>query len=235
MTTDEIFDALEAPFEPHEVKQREGDRGRLLSYIDAPTARRRLNAVLGRDGWACDMEVFPNGVKCRITITLPDGNTLTRADLGGYPKMPSEEDSFKGGASDAFKRAAALFGVAAYLSDDNHPAQPARQAQSTNGRQMANGHGNGHSKVRGVWGGGPRPAAQAPGNQGPARAGGQPRTGRALYAKLMEKDRDCRGIFKHIVEWGSAQGFPAKVTDWSFDEVKQAEGEVARAMASASN
>lgn len=122
MTSKEIFDALAAPFPADQVRSRPGKFGKSLSYITARTARLRLNDVLGPENWGCVVTPSDRWVKCSLTICLNRGDstecTITREALGGYPDMPSEEDKVKGGDSDAFKRACALFGIGEYLYGD---------------------------------------------------------------------------------------------------------------------
>jgi hypothetical protein len=58
---------------------------------------------------------------CRLSIRLPNGEVLTKEDAGGYPDMKgasADEDSEKGGFSDAFKRSSVKFGVTRYLYGD---------------------------------------------------------------------------------------------------------------------
>ena len=116
---EQIFEKLAAPFLPEELKTRRQD-GREMHYITARTARRRLNEVLGPQHWECRIEPAEHWVKCVLTITMPDGKTVTREAMGGYPKMPSEEDKVKGGDTDAFKRCCVTFGIAEYLYGDDH-------------------------------------------------------------------------------------------------------------------
>lgn len=131
-----VFERLAEPFDASEIKERPGRHGEVFRYIDARTARRRLNAVLGHDGWECRVQPFPGGVQCAITIRLSDGRTITREGIGGTPDSPglSAEDAVKSGDSDAFKRACVLFGIGEYLYDfdpvpshtTSRPSQPAR-------------------------------------------------------------------------------------------------------------
>ncbi len=46
----ELFSAMGASFEPHEVRVR-SQAGRQLSYITARTAMNRLDSVLGPENW----------------------------------------------------------------------------------------------------------------------------------------------------------------------------------------
>lgn len=125
----DFFAALSAPFEKDEVKVKEvkykGKDGRQnvdrQPYVTARTVMNRLDNVCGPENWWDDYVPSENSVRCILTIRLPDRQTLTKQDAGGYPDMkgPSaEEDTEKGGFSDAFKRAAVKFGVARYLYND---------------------------------------------------------------------------------------------------------------------
>lgn len=136
----DLFERLAAPFDPAEVRTRRGPRGD-LRYITARTARRRLNEVVGPANWTCRIEPADRWVRCALTITLPDGRTITREALGGYPDMPTDEDKVKGGDSDAFKRACVLFGIGEYLYGDE-PAEPGPAPPTSNG--------NGHGELRNV-------------------------------------------------------------------------------------
>lgn len=122
----EIFGALAAPFDPKEVKQRIGGGNKQLSYITARSAMNRLDDVLGPESWSDDYFEVCDVLFCRITITLPDGTTVSKSDAGGFKEMKEggktdQENTDKTGPSDAFKRAAAKFGVARYLYKDGIP------------------------------------------------------------------------------------------------------------------
>jgi Rad52/22 family double-strand break repair protein len=90
----DLWERLAAPFAAEEVRSRRGPRGD-MRYITARVARRRLNDVLGPANWSCRIEPGDRWVRCALTIVLPDGRTITREALGGYPNMPEEEDRVK--------------------------------------------------------------------------------------------------------------------------------------------
>jgi hypothetical protein len=108
----DLFAALAAPFESHEVKTRAAQGGRQLQYITARTAMNRLDSVLGPENWWDRYTPLENSVICELTVRLPDGSTVTKCDAGGYAGMVDQGDDDKSGFSDSFKRAAAKFGVA---------------------------------------------------------------------------------------------------------------------------
>src|SRR3954470_8050779 len=118
----DLFAALAAPFENHEVKVRAAQGGRQLHYITARTAMNRLDSVLGPENWWDEYVPSENSVLCKLTLRLPDGSTVTKSDAGGMAGMADPGDDDKSGFSDAFKRAAAKFGVARYLYRDGVPS-----------------------------------------------------------------------------------------------------------------
>jgi hypothetical protein len=114
----DLFAALAAPFDPSEVLTLDGRRGKdgkPIRYVTAPTIMNRLDEVLGPENWWADYAPRQRSVECRLTVRLPDGSLLTKADAGGYAGMADEGDDDKSGYSDALKRAAAMLGVGRYL------------------------------------------------------------------------------------------------------------------------
>lgn len=108
---------LTRPFPPELVKQRQGQGGKLLSYIETHAVIARLNE--GCDAWdfhveryeILDEEVFVLG---KLTIE----GTLTKYAFGGSSitrdrdrRPVSIADDLKSAASDALKKAASLVGV----------------------------------------------------------------------------------------------------------------------------
>jgi hypothetical protein len=119
----DLLAALAAPFPPERVSWRVGattkdkTKGMALAYIDARDVMRRLDEVCGAGGWQCDYLPMPNGTTCcRIGIRI-DGEWVWRANGAGATDVEGE----KGGYSDAFKRAAVLFGIGRYLYDLDSP------------------------------------------------------------------------------------------------------------------
>lgn len=117
----DLFRALADPFGKDEVKTKPGGGGRQLKYITARTVMNRLDEVAGPEGWWDEYAPLEHSVICRLTIRLPDGSTVTKCDAGGYAGMSDQGDDDKSGFSDAFKRAAAKFGVGRHLYGDGVP------------------------------------------------------------------------------------------------------------------
>jgi len=229
----DLFAALAAPFEPQEVKVR-SVAGRQLHYITARTAMNRLDTVLGPENWWDEFIPNENSVLCRLTIRLPDGSTLTKADAGGYAGMADSGDDDKSGYSDAFKRAAVKFGVARYLYRDGVPAfaqdrtppaapepAPANEPQGTTQSTPAS-TSSGRSSTTTAQGQG-----QGQGNGGP------PRTGKALFAWTKEQEqRYSVGLLKYLNGWAKLQEFPGRIVDWDAEQVSLAHAEACRKLQS---
>lgn len=117
----DIFEALAKPFRPEEIKTRKGAAGRPLQYIAARTAMIRLDEVLGPENWRDKYTETKKGLKCRLAIRLPNGEWIAKEDGGAAAGMSENDNDEKSGYSDAFKRAAAKWGVGRYLYRDGVP------------------------------------------------------------------------------------------------------------------
>lgn len=222
----DLFAALAAPFAPHEVKVRH-QAGRALHYITARTAMNRLDHVLGPENWHDTYTPMEHSVLCHLTIRLPDGSTLTKADAGGYAGMSDQGDDDKSGYSDSFKRAAVKFGVGRYLYGDGVPEfvrerVPADEVQPGVPQPNISGRAPGG------------PAATPPRGRGQRNGApsGPPRSGRALFAWVKDQEqRHEVGLLSYLNKWGKLQDFPGRMVDWDGDQVAEAYAEATRKLA----
>jgi hypothetical protein len=112
-----MLKALKNPFDARFVKWRVGattkdkTKGIALAYIDAREVKKRLDDVCGIDGWEDELIACDDGFICNIRVRLPNGEWVKRSGAAGNTKV----SAIKGGASDAFKRAASKLGVGHYL------------------------------------------------------------------------------------------------------------------------
>ena len=84
--------------------------GIALAYIDARDVMKRLDEVMQFD-WQCRYPLADNGLLiCEIGLKIKD-EWLWRANGAGDTQVEAE----KGKASDAFKRAAVMWGIGRYL------------------------------------------------------------------------------------------------------------------------
>ena len=113
-------DILTRPFPPELVKQRQGQGGKMLSYVETHAVIARLNE--GCDAWSFEIvehQVLAEEVVVVAKLTADGvvkmsfgGSAITR-DREGRPV--SIADDAKAAGSDALKKAASLLGVALEL------------------------------------------------------------------------------------------------------------------------
>lgn len=108
----DISEMLKEPFDAKAIRWRVGattkdnSKGIALAYIDARDVMNRFDQVVG-SLWQCR---YPGEGLCEIGLKI-DGEWIWRANGAGETAVEGE----KGQYSDAFKRAAVLWGVGRYL------------------------------------------------------------------------------------------------------------------------
>jgi hypothetical protein len=216
----DIFSALAAPFDRQDLKERPGGRGKNLTYITARTAMNRLDEVLGPEGWSDRFYEVCNVLFCEITITLPDGTKVSKSDGGGFKEMTEggkvdQENTDKTGPSDAFKRAAAKFGIARYLYKDGTAdlgqttsGQHRQSAPASNGQRSGNAKGGTNSQ------------------------GG----GRALYAWAKDEgEKTGKDLVKWLNALGKKRSYPERLVDWSKVQADEAYAKLVDKLAADAN
>jgi hypothetical protein len=140
---------LEKPFDPNQIKQREGNFGKMLDYVEGHSIIHRLNNAFEAN-WSFAIlkheilqetdevvvlgELSANG----IVKTQFGSSKITRARETG--EMISLADDLKAAATDALKKAATLLGVGLHLySSDKHTSK--RQSTS-DGKHSAGSNAN---------------------------------------------------------------------------------------------
>lgn len=116
--------ALEYPFAASEIEWRvlratkDKTKGQVAAFVDSRAIQKRLDDVLGRDNWQnrlCTVPGKDNGSTthiCEISIFYADrGEWITKSDGAGCTDI----EPIKGGLSNAFKRAASMWGIGRYL------------------------------------------------------------------------------------------------------------------------
>jgi hypothetical protein len=126
----EILNKLAAPFPPDRISWRLGStnadktKGMALAYIDARDVMQRLDEVCGAF-WQADYLPMPNGSCCCRVGILVDDYWVWRSNgaqnFSESDKVDAKEMSEKASYSDAFKRAAVLWGIGRYLYDLDSP------------------------------------------------------------------------------------------------------------------
>ncbi len=121
---------LEKPFEPSQIKQRQGKFGHILDYVEGHVVTARLNEAF-ESNWSFEI------VKYRIIKDPGEVLVLGKLTAEGVTKMAfgSKEierskdtkaivslgDDLKAASTDALKKAASLLGVGLYLYSDQRP------------------------------------------------------------------------------------------------------------------
>jgi hypothetical protein len=155
---------LEKPFAPEQIKQREGNFGKTLDYIEGHAIIQRLNDAF-EARWSFEIlehevqkdtdEVIVLGKLSAIEVvkTQFGSSRITRARESG--EMISLADDLKAAATDSLKKAATLLGVGISLYSNNG-SSPRRQQNSTNNQSAgsnANSSHGGNDNHRGGNGG----------------------------------------------------------------------------------
>ena len=105
-------DALSAPLDLNNVKQRKGAGGRKLDYISGEHAIAEANRIFGFDGWSCEtvhMECVKEQPITYIARVRIRAGGVTREGWGG-DNGNDHENAVKGAETDAIKRALRTFG-----------------------------------------------------------------------------------------------------------------------------
>ncbi len=165
-------EVLETPFESEQIKQREGNFGRTLDYIEGHTVIQRLNDAFDAR-WSFKIleyeiqkdtdevivlgELSANG----IVKTQFGSSRTTRARETG--EMISLADDLKAAATDSLKKAATLLGVGLHLytndgkstrrqqssPNNQSPGSNANRKYDRNDRNRGGNGGNGDNRSRG--------------------------------------------------------------------------------------
>lgn len=118
-TAADILEELAAPFSKKDIQYRvlrHWSRGKngysvlLATYVTNRAIQTRLDGVMGIDGWKNEFKDMNGGILCGLSLRI-DGEWITRWDGA----EPTHVEPFKGGLSDAMKRAASQWGIGRYL------------------------------------------------------------------------------------------------------------------------
>jgi hypothetical protein len=146
-------DILEQPFDPSQIRQREGHFGRTLDYIEGHAVIQRLNDAFDAD-WSFTIinhEIFKETDEVIVIGQLTAGgivksqfgsSRITRARETG--DIVSLADDLKAAATDALKKAATLLGVGLHLYRNDVPQRGSRNQGRSRYTPPRNDAGNGN-------------------------------------------------------------------------------------------
>lgn len=160
---------LEQPFGPEQIKQREGNFGQMLNYIEGHAVIQRLNDAF-ESVWsfeimehkileAVDEVIILGKFSAGEVVKMQFGSSrITRARETG--DMISLSDDFKGAATDSLKKCATMLGVGLHLYDkdkmnsveSNNGSNGGESRgnftnHNKNGGNGSNGNGNGNGRL----------------------------------------------------------------------------------------
>jgi hypothetical protein len=219
-----IFARLAAPF--RHVKSRPGKGGQEYQYIDAAMVMNRLDDAVGPGNWKEKYRVVDTCVYCSLSITLPDGQRVTRGGASGFDLLKEGEKQSrlnslvkKTAFSEAFKLAALKFGVGRYIK--NKGRMPAYYQRVSGQIRQASDPAAAESvpPVRR-----PEPSAPPTAAEFPSRRPRSPsRVGAILYRTITSPpfgDNDDKQLLYLANEYASEHGYPARLVDWNLQQVQ---------------
>jgi hypothetical protein len=159
---------LEQPFGPEQIKQREGNFGKKLDYIEGHSVIQRLNDAFDGE-WSFTMTKYEIMKETDEVIVIGQLNAggIVKSQFGSSRITRAKEtgdiislaDDLKAATTDALKKAATLLGVGLHLYRNERPQGGNRNGDSLptggnrnggNGsspyRSRSNGNGNGDSR-----------------------------------------------------------------------------------------
>jgi hypothetical protein len=136
---------LEQPFNQDQIKQRKGNFGRDLTYLEGHAVIQRLNDALEAD-WSFEIlhhELFQDEVLVKARLTT---GTISKTHFGSSAITRNKKtgdlislgDDLKAATTDALKKAATLLGVGNYLYSAGTGVNGGNRAQ----QQGQHHHGN---------------------------------------------------------------------------------------------
>jgi len=121
---------LEKPFEPNQIKQRQGNFGHILDYVEGHVVTSRLNEAF--DGnWSFEIVKYRILKETGEVIVLGKltAENVTKMSFGSKEIARNKDtraiislgDDLKAASTDALKKAASLLGVGLYLYSEKRP------------------------------------------------------------------------------------------------------------------
>jgi hypothetical protein len=233
---------LEKPFGPEQIKQREGNFGRMLDYIEGHAVIQRLNDAFE----ACwGFEILDHKILEKtdevVVIGKLTAGSVVKTQFGSSRITRAKEtkaiislaDDLKAACTDALKKCATMLGVGLHLYNRGATAHPKQNGNGGNGhytrqpendnlpseghRNGGNGNGNGHQQ------GGNGKGGNGNGDDPPPRSDSNGRLSGKQYKFLLklaaergrnkaDLDRSCLKAYGCGVEFLSKQDASALIS-----------------------
>jgi hypothetical protein len=121
---------LEKPFEPSQIKQRQGSFGHILDYVEGHVVTSRLNDAF-EGNWSFEIVKYRILKETNEVIVLGKliAENVTKMAFGSKEMATNKDtkaiislgDDLKAASTDALKKAASLLGVGLYLYSESRP------------------------------------------------------------------------------------------------------------------
>ncbi len=148
-------DLLEQPFTTEQIKQRAGNFGQTLDYIEGHAVIKRLNdafegqwsfQVRSHDVLEAEVIVLGELIAGNISKSQFGSSSITRAKNSG--DIISLADDLKAATTDSLKKCATMFGVGLHLySNEKFPVTNAPPSRSQDVDYSSNNSGTNHSST----------------------------------------------------------------------------------------
>jgi len=152
---------LEKPFDKNQIKQREGNFGKMLDYIEGHSVIQRLNDAFDAD-WSFAVlkhEVLKETDEVIVLGEISAG-PIIKTQFGASRITRSREtgdiislsDDLKAAATDALKKCATLLGIGLHLYNGDKPKRQnngERNRSNSGSRNTNGGNGNGNGRLTG--------------------------------------------------------------------------------------
>ncbi len=149
----EIRETLERAFSPEQIKQRQGNFGQTLDYIEGHAVIERLNEAFECD-WSFEITYHHVGEEEVLVMGRLTAQGLVKEQFGSSSVSRRRDDNsaisigddLKSAATDALKKAVTLLGIGLHLY---HSHQPYHSTGPTyhNHHDKGNGNGGGNGRA----------------------------------------------------------------------------------------
>lgn len=123
---------LEKPFEKEQIKQRKGNFGEMIDYVEAHAVIKRLNDAF-EGQWSFEVLTQENNGSQVMVLGKLTAEGISKSQFGCSSittnsksgEVVSLGDDWKAAASDALKKSASLFGIGLHLygADKSQPSE----------------------------------------------------------------------------------------------------------------
>lgn len=140
----EVCEALQREFDPRFIKQRKGNFGATLDYIEAHMVIQRLNQAFQGD-WSFEVSEYTQLEDEVVVLGKLSANGIVKQQFGsskvtrakGSDEALCIGDDLKSGASDALKKCSTLLGIGLHLYGDTEATDDVGATEAANAQDSS--------------------------------------------------------------------------------------------------